>query len=249
MTTVDDAREMQTWMIDPDGGAPVMLTMLAGNTHSHVWTPDGESFVFTADHEGPSNLYLKAVDASTPPVRLTNSEQHHDAASFSPDGNFLTYAEMHPVSNWDLWMLDMTTGEPQPILNTDAEEIQPIISPQGDLLAYTTNETGRREVYVEQFPGGGRKRRVSSDGGEDPVWSRDGSLLYYRWLDTIYAVANTETGFGRPEAVYQGRFEGRAGYGKANWDVDAEGRFLLTSQLAMTVAPRINVILEWLPDE
>lgn len=153
---------------------------------------------------------------------------------------------MHPETNWDLWMIDMATGETQPIHRTAAEEIQPIILPNGDLLAYTTNETGNRQVYVELFPDGGRKRRISTAGGEDPLWSRDGSTLYYRWQNQIYAVPVSATETSDAELVYQGLFEGRAGYGKVNWDVDEEGRFLLADNLPDAMEPEIRVILGWL---
>jgi len=227
----------------------VRLTTGGQNTHASIWSPDGNELVFTSDHEGPSNLYIKSVDTSEPLRRLTVSEQHHDVGSYSPDGAMLTYAEMHPDTNWDLWLLELDSGLTRPLLRTAAEEIQPIISPLGNTLAYTSNETGRREVYLERFPEGGHKQRVSESGGEDPLWSRDGNTLYYRWTDTVYAVAigtGDQPQIGEAVPVYQGRSEGRAGYGKANWDIDANGRILLSTRQPQTLESEIRVIVDWL---
>ncbi len=249
-TQVSEARTVTLWLLDAARGNSVRFVSGGHNTHAAIWTPDGASLVFTSDHDGPSNLYIKTVDGAAPIRRLTVSKQHQDAGSLSPDGALLTYAELHPETNWDLWVLEMTTGETHPLLRSAAEEIQPIIAPAGDLYAYTSNETGRREIYLEQFPGGGHKQRVSTDGGEDPLWSRDASTLYFRWQSAIYAAQVTRTearvDADEPKQVYQGDFEGRTGYGKANWDITADGRILLTSRQSYTLAPQINVILGWL---
>ena len=172
MTLVSDTQAMTLWLLDPERGTMVRLVTGGQNSHSAVWTPDGSAVAFTSDHEGPSNLYLKSVTSGAPLTRLTRSEQHHDAASFSPDGRYLTFSELHPDTNWDVWVLDTETRNRTPFLQSEAEEMQGIVSPAGGLLAYTSNETGRREIYLEKFPGGGDKQRVSVDGGEDSVWSR-----------------------------------------------------------------------------
>jgi Tol biopolymer transport system component len=225
MAQMDEARTMTLWLMDAVRGNPVRFASAGRNTHAPVWTPDGASLVYTSDHDGPSNLYIQAVDGAEPSRRLTISEQHQDAGSFSPDGKLLTYVELHPDTNWDVWVLDMESGEVRPFLMSAAEEMQPIVAPSGNLYAYTSNETGRREIYLERFPDGGRKQRVSTDGGEDPAWSRDGGTLYYRWRSVIYAVPVTDTDgqieTGVPTRRFEGAFEGRAGYGKANWDVAA----------------------------
>jgi Tol biopolymer transport system component len=247
-TTVldDQTRAQALWLIDVSRGVPVKLATGGENTHGPIWTPDGDALVFTSDHEGPSNLYIKSLEGSDPLLRLTNSAQHHDAGSFSPDGDLLTYAEMHPETNWDLWILDVESRSPRPFIATPAEEIQPIVAPTGELIAYTSNETGRREVYVERFPLGGAKQRASLTGGEDPTWSRDGSTLYYRWQGSIYELdVSQSTVAGEPTHVLEGHFEGRAGYGKANWDVSPDGRFLVTSRQPVSLESQINVILGW----
>ncbi len=189
---------------------------------------------------------MKPVEISEAPRRLTNTPRHQDAGALSPDGQLLTYAELHSQTNWDVWVMDLRSLESRALLATDAEEMQPIVSPDGDSYAYTSNETGRREVYLENFPQGGGKQRVSSAGGEDPVWSRDGTQLFFRLRDSIYSVA-VENGrvMSNPRRTMQGRYEGRAGYGKANWDLNAEGQILVTTRQPVSLAPRIKVVVDW----
>ena len=242
----DTSRALSVWTADPARGSLVRFVTEASNAHSAIWSPDGSYLVFTANHEGPSNLYRANLNAPRNLTRLTQSPQHQDAGSFSPDGRLVTFAELHPETNWDLWVLDLVEGTVSPFLNSPVEEMQPIISPLGDLIAYTSKESGQREVYIERFPGGGSKRLVSNNGGEDPVWSHDGRKLYYRWMDGIFSAPIDGEGMpGNVTQVLSGRFEGRAGYGKANWDIDRHGRILVTSRQPQTLEPQINVILGW----
>jgi len=247
VTLINDKRQMSLWLLDTRRGPPMRLPTIGEHMHGAIWSPDGSALVFTSDHEGPSNLYRVEL-ASNHVVRLTRSEQHHDAASFHPDGQMLTYAELHPDTNWDIWQLDVASRDARPIRRTGAEEMQPILSPDGSLLAYTSNETGRREIYLQPFSGAGTRMRVSSGGGEDPLWSHDGTRLYYRWQSHIYQVSVTGKSsltLSRPREILEGDFEGRTGYGKANWDMTADGRILLSSRQTYTLDRQLNVILNW----
>ncbi len=104
MTIVDEAtRGMDLWLLDVARGSMVKWNSGGHNAHAAVWTPDGKHLVFTSDHEGPSNLFMKPVEISEAPRRLTNTPRHQDAGALSPDGQLLTYAELHSQTNWDVW--------------------------------------------------------------------------------------------------------------------------------------------------
>src|SRR5204863_5716720 len=103
----------------------------------------------------------------------TTSEIDQTPASFSPDGRTLVYSGRHDANtNWDLWMLPLQ-GErkPQPFLQTPFNERAPRLSPDGRWLAYTSDESGRYEVYVRPFPGPGGKWQITSDAGVEASWS------------------------------------------------------------------------------
>jgi Tol biopolymer transport system component len=249
LTTLDDRRRQRVWQLDLRRGVLTAIPPADNQAHVPVWLPDGTGHVMTTNIDGPSNLYLIKHASGQGPDRLTVNDNHQDGASFSPDGRYLSYAEIDPETNWDLWLLDMETREPIPFLQTEAEEIQPIISPTGALIAYSSNESGRREVYLQHFPHGGNRQVVSVDGGEDPLWSSDGRYLYYRWQDQVFRVETGQTNpaeLSAPELVFQGEFEGRAGYGKSNWDVfPGTEEFIYSSVYGFRVGARINVVANW----
>jgi serine/threonine-protein kinase len=203
LTTLDERRRMRVWQFDLDRQVLNPILPLGIQAHLTVWLPDGSGFIATTNQDGPSNLYLVNLQTNAAPHRLTENENHQDAASFSNDGKTLSYAEIDPETNWDLWLLDMETLESRPFLATTSEEIQPIISPSGLHIAYTSNETGSRQVYLQNFPQGGGKQMISLQGGEDPLWSGDGRQLSLR--------STGKTAFGFPNRNPSTRENSKAG--------------------------------------
>jgi eukaryotic-like serine/threonine-protein kinase len=115
--------------------------------------------------------------------------------SFSPDGATLAFVERNPDTGWDINLLDMKSRKVTSFLNSKATEMCPEFSPDGHWMAYTSNESGRTEVYVRPFPGPGGKWQISAEGGETPIWSRDEKHLYYVGLmDDEYWTTDVQTG-------------------------------------------------------
>ena len=205
-TTISDDRGRDIWMLDIGRGTFPRFTF-DGDSHLPVWTPDGERLIFTSSRGGPdANLFWKRADGSGDAERLLTSEHHQDAGSFSPDGRVLAFAELDPTTKWDLWLLDLE-GErkAQPFLRTEFGERHPMISPDGRWLAYSSDESGRFEVYVQPFPGGGRKSLISTAGGDQPLWAPNGRELYYRAGDKVMvASVQTEPQFvpGKPRVPH-----------------------------------------------
>lgn len=94
-------------------------------------------------------------------------------SSFSADGKFLAYTEVHPQTGLDLWMvrIDRSPRQPEPFLRTPSQEDLPLFSPDGRWLAYRSNQSGSMEVYIAKFPGAAVKRQISVDGGDQPLWA------------------------------------------------------------------------------
>jgi Tol biopolymer transport system component len=106
------------------------------------------------------------------------------ACDTSPDGRYIVYQRMNPKTGWDIWALPRETkSAPMPLIQTDADERSARLSPDGRWIAFVSNNSGVSEIYVQPFPGPGRRIKVSTKGGDEPQWRADGAELFYMALD------------------------------------------------------------------
>ncbi|MGH9367786.1 MAG: TolB family protein, partial [Thermoanaerobaculia bacterium] len=156
----------------------------AGRSFNQTWTPDSRRIVFASFDEGWPRLYWKAADGSGSPEALSPGEVPEFPSSVSPDGRTLAYAAVSAtIEGTDLWLLNLDgKRERRAWFETPFKEYGPSFSPDGSLIAYTAEESGKKpEVYVRPYPGpGGRIKISGSDGGSEPLWSPDGSELFFR---------------------------------------------------------------------
>jgi serine/threonine-protein kinase len=184
------------WVYEWARDSLTRLTFDPASDQKPVWTPDGRRLAFTSFRadKTTSNIYWQRADGSGDAQRLTESPHFQQPASWHPSGRFLAFEEHDSVSNLglvntnvDLMILPMAgdemsgwkPGTPTVFLNTPFAEREPMFSPDGRWLAYSSNESGRDEVYVRQFPGPGAKWQVSTGGGVYPTWSRAKRELLY----------------------------------------------------------------------
>jgi serine/threonine-protein kinase len=165
-----------------------------------TWSPDSKHIAFRFFSGSGFSLGWIRSDGAGENQRLLDSKNNMLPYSFFPDGRRIAYVELDPDSGWDLWTLALDVsdpdrpkpGKPEPFLRTPANERQPAVSPDGRWIAYDSNESGRDEVYVRPFPGPGGKWQVSNDGGQLPVWSRNGRELFFQNLDNRIMVTDYE---------------------------------------------------------
>jgi Tol biopolymer transport system component len=185
---IADGRQRDVWVYDWERGTTSRLTT-EGDGEKPVWTPDGQRVVFRSNHADKSsfNLYWKRSDGTGETQQLTTSKNSQGAWSWHPSGKFLAFHENDPRTRDDVMILPMEgdeasgwkPGKPKVFLNSRYDERDPMFSPDGRWLAYTSNETGRDEVYVQPFPGPGTKFPVSNGGGTLATWSRARQELFY----------------------------------------------------------------------
>jgi Tol biopolymer transport system component len=139
-----------------------------------LWTPDGTGIVFQSNRTGPWNIFWMPVYRSVPEVQIVKSEHTVIPYSWSADGQTLAYTEIRSNTS-DIWVTPLG-GQyaAKPFMPTPAFEFAPAVAPQGGWIAYTSNETGRYEIYVQRFPEGGRLQQITTAGGEYPLWNRNG---------------------------------------------------------------------------
>jgi serine/threonine-protein kinase len=188
------------WIYEWARDTPTRLTFDPGNEENPVWTPDGKRIAFASDRAkgGFPNLYWQRADGTGEVQRLTESSNAQFPSSFHPSGKYLAFSEgLAGVAN-DLMILpiegDETSGwkpgKPSVFLNTPADEVAPVFSPDGRWIVYASNESGRHEVFVRPFPGPGGKWQVSTAGGVEAAWSRTRRELLYRGFDNRIMVAS-----------------------------------------------------------
>ena len=156
-----------------------------------AWTPNGTGLALSSDRTGPVNLFLKRLGRDSETKHLFPSQLRQDLGSFSPDGTEIVFTQLKPETtslDFDIWVGSLESGSAKPFLDSRFNETWPVFSPNGNWLAYGSNESGKRQIYVKPYPGPGREEPISTAGGVSPTWSGDGGELFYRsWVTTQVA--------------------------------------------------------------
>ncbi|HSR15852.1 MAG TPA: protein kinase [Gemmatimonadales bacterium] len=196
---VDEEETSNIWVHDLEGGTQTRLTV-EGINMDPVWTPDGRRITFSSERNGVVGIFWRPWDGSEPAESLVTHQgavQTH-AGSWTPDGKRLAYRLNTGGSGGgsrDLWSFAPgASPSAEPFLATQFNEVAPQVSPNGRWLAYQSDESGRFEIYVRPFPGGGGRIPVSTAGGMEPVWSRDGRELFYIDPDDRLIATRVESG-------------------------------------------------------
>jgi serine/threonine-protein kinase len=219
-----------------------------GNSAAPIWTPDGQRLTFGWHADGPGNLFWKLLAGA--PQRLTTSEHLQLPGSWSADGRRLLFVERHPTTGRDLWIMDEDRTV-HPFLVSPYDETAPRFSPDGRLIAYVSNESGRTEVYVRAYPDPSRKWQVSSGGGAEPVWDRGAQELFFRAGDRMMVASPGQSSnpyFAEARTLFERKFE-KGTMDTANYDVTpAPQRFVMVeSPDRESREDQLHVLINWQP--
>lgn len=219
-----------------------------GSSQAPKWTQNGKRIVYRATRNGYRNVYWKAADGTGEEERLTKGDTLQTPMSSSPDGTLVVFVDINPETADDMWTVSLDGDHKvEPLIVTRFRDRRGRISPNGRWLAYTSTESGREEIYVQRFPGGGGKQLVSTQGGDLSIWSRDGQELFFRNGDKMMAVSiSPEDGVisASPRLLFEQRFVQGIGL---NYDVAPDGRRFLTVQPVNPELPatHINLVQNW----
>jgi len=234
------------WVYDLQAGTLSRLTFDPGEDESPVWGHDSRQIVFAGMRASKRLTLQRAVDGSNDETTVMDGGFHQHITGWSADGKTLSFDSREGVSgSWDVWVAPVgATGKGRPLFSTAATERGGTFSPDGQWIAYESNETGRSEIYIQAFPDGGRKRQISNDGGTEPTWSSNGRELFYRNGDRMMSaeIATSGPSPTLPRPLFEGLYT-RLPWGVRNYDVSPDGqRFLMLKSRASGEPQRIVLV-------
>jgi Tol biopolymer transport system component len=259
-----DSGNRDIWVIDLNRTVDPSsrLTFNPDSDTNPVWAPDGSRIVF-ASNRGASlgqNLYQKSASGVGTDDLLLGGKADELAIpqDWSSDGQYIVFLRTTRVTlgTVDIWALPVRGDKkPFPLLESSSRKVQPQLSPDGRWLAYSTNESGTHQVVVQPFPDVNKgKWQVTTKGGIEPRWRRDGRELFYLGLDgKLMAVATKGSGgfeAGPPMSLFQTTLNAPINPTDFRYDVAADGqRFLINSPIASPSteinSPPITVVINW----
>jgi serine/threonine protein kinase len=241
-------RNQNLWVVELEKGTALRIT----STFSQmpVWSPDGSRIAYS---EGTSGLTVKPANGSGDAEGLLPGANFPSA--WSPDGRFIIFVRRGVKTRMDIYALPLFSDRKEyQILNSPFNEQTPSFSPDGRWLAYTSDETGNYEIYVQSFSADGKlgadKQRVSTIGGTYPVWRRDGSELFFvapdgQMMSSAVKTGGTEFQFSAPKPLFKTRMLAWI-TNFHEYDVSPDGqRFLIGTLIGETKAAPPTVILNW----
>jgi Tol biopolymer transport system component len=231
-----------------------------------IWSPDGSAIAFSSNPRGiVTDLFRRPITGGRAEL-LLETDHPKGATDWSADGQFILYRASSPQTGWDLWALPLAgptpgtaragrPGPPVSVVRTRFDETNGQFSPDGNWVAYQSNESGRFEIYVQPFPGPGVKRAVSRSGGAQVRWRRDGRELFYVGLDRrLMAVPVRPVSDGRqielgsPTALFSTHIGGAVrGPDRHQYMVSADGQRFLMNTIVREPTTPIMVFLNWKP--
>jgi Tol biopolymer transport system component len=221
------------WVTDIDAGTTRRLTDDGGDANDPQWSSDGATVAYSASAPGGKDVVTQPLSGGTARV-LAARDGTQFPSDWLRDGSALLVTEEAGPNQHDILVQPADGSPARPYAATSADESAARFSPDGRWVAYTSDESGRAEVYVDAYPQPGRRRMISSGGGVHPVWRGDGRELYY-WRDgALVAVRLGAAVGGAPPAPGEQTVLFRARYNvgfNTMYDVSPDGeRFVIVRQ-------------------
>jgi eukaryotic-like serine/threonine-protein kinase len=237
------------WLVDLASRIPSRFTIHPAYDRFPIWSPDSSNIVFTSSREGSQSFYIKKTNGVGGEELLLKLDKLSIPDDWSADGRFIVYGSTGEKTKRDIWLLPMTGDrQPTPLLQTEFNETHARFSPDGKWIAYTSDESGTDEVYVQSFPVPTSRVRISTGGGGQPRWRHDGKELYYVSGKKIMAVAvdsGAEFVAGAPTELFEQETARLTSF-RNSYAVSADGqRFLINAVVDATGSAPISVVVNW----
>ena len=236
------------WVHEVDRGIKDIVTSSDRPDSGPIWSRSGEELIFTSARRGNNDIYRKAADGTGEAQLVHGTDASEFASDQSRDGRYILY----DLDGSDIWYLERRDGdsfEAKPFLATDFTEKSATLSPDGRWVAYVSDESGAFGVYVQRFPEGGGKQRISQNDGMGQRWGRDGRKLYYVEGETLVEVEvklGSKLSIGAAAPLFSApglRPPGVSTYG--HYDVSADGERFVVRESVSQGQTAIHVVQNW----
>jgi serine/threonine protein kinase len=247
---------VDVWLLETKRGVFSRFTADPADDVMPVWSPSGDRIVFSSNRKGVHDLYQKSLTQGGSEELLLSTAERKNATDWSADGRFVLFNTQDSKRNGDIWALPLDgNGKPFPVVQTGAEEQNGQFSPDAHWIAYQSNESGRTEIYIQPFPGPGSKWPISTNGGSQVRWGRDGKELFYVALDgrlmavPLRIASNAPPEVGTPVALFAPPLGGTIQQGdfRHQYMVSADGQRFLVAAVTEGASSPITLILNWKP--
>ncbi len=238
------------WALELGSGRSTRLTFDPAVDFYPVCSPAGDEVIFSSLRDSPPNLFRLKIESPGSETPVVRSPLPKIATDWSSDGRVI-YAELNDRTNWDVMVSPVSGGATTSLIKTEAEERNARLSPDGRWLAYVSVESGASEVFVQPFPPTGVKWQVSRNGGQQPLWRRDGGELYYvapggKLLAVDVRPGRTDFTFVDARVLVDARM---AGWDRGNmgcqYAATGDGKRFLISTATDTILP-ITLVRNWI---
>jgi Tol biopolymer transport system component len=241
---------LDVWVVDISRGTRIRLTSDPAAEILPAWAPEGDAVAFSSYRTGNTDIFVRPADARIEERPIANTPASERVSDWSRDGQYVLYSVVHQKSGYDVHYLKRSAGgkwESHAFLQTEFNEKVAKFSPNGRFVAYLSDESGRDEVYVRQFPCGGRTWPVSAGGAAQIRWSRNGRELFYAQMGTLIATSvRTEPEFAMGPATRLFSHGAFNEFWDPNYDVSADGeRILLPESVKAPEERAIHVVQNW----
>jgi len=242
----DGAGVGHIWAFDLRRNIETRLTATTAAEWAPVWSPDGKSVVYTSFDVSPGDLFVRRIDGSGSGALLFADRRRKIPTEWTADGRYIIYNTLSP--GWDIEAYSIPEKKVVPLVTGPAAEVNGHLSPDQKWLAYTSDESGIAEVYVQQFPAATNKFQISGGGGVMPLWSRDGRELYFwQGMKLMAAAVHTEHGFvaDAPHELFETRLRNFVGLSRNQYDITPDDRFLVNVNVSQQPNRSITLVQNW----
>jgi Tol biopolymer transport system component len=238
------------WLFDLARSVRSRLTFDPANDVLPIWSPDGIRILFGSSRPGASGFYMKNSDGSGAEELLMKVDENTaNPMDWSRDGRYILYYSQSAKTAFDLWALPLAGDrKPFPLVQTSFNEDHGAFAPDARWIAYSSNESGRDEVYVQPFPTTGAKHQISTNGGTQPLWRGDGRELFFLGVDGTMMAASIDAASGFEAGIPQALFPSGVAFSgnRHQYAVTHDGqRFLVNVPQERSVPTPLTVVVNW----